>query len=246
MAHEDPAGASAAGETAAWPGRSPWRRQLPRRPCHRQAARHMRVHARGSPPALPSGGEDETKCDRPVTVQHGRGRDLPGGDFAGQELWHNTIIVAGRTARGHPAPRATRAWPRSPAARASSRCQHAMSSENPVNSPAQGNYQSVTREIPPTCYTVDPCRCCCHPAAADILILTQSFAVSGVELPNAGWELWHARGTGKPVPSPRAVLLLAGWLAADAGTSDNRVPGHRVPPGGASGRDGRHAEATRR
>src|SRR5579859_4918933 len=52
----------------------------------RPTARHMYVHARDSLPALPSSSGVETKCDRPVTAQHGRGWDLPSDDFAAQEL----------------------------------------------------------------------------------------------------------------------------------------------------------------
>ena len=39
---------------------------------------------------------DVPESDDALTVQHHRGRDLPGRDTAEQALWHTTIITAGR------------------------------------------------------------------------------------------------------------------------------------------------------
>jgi hypothetical protein len=104
----------------------------------RPTARHMYVHARDSLPALPSSSGVETKCDRPVTAQHGRGWDLPSDDFAGQQLWHSTIIVAGwhrALSSGTPATAGPRHAPSVPHS-STLRDQHVMASEKAGKFPA--------------------------------------------------------------------------------------------------------------
>ena len=140
-AREYTAAASVARANAAWPCRSPWRHRSPRRPCRGPAVRCMRT--RDGPPVLPSGDDDWrlsadiAEGDRLITVQHSRGWGLPSHDFAEQEPWHTTIIVAGRhralSSRYHRGHRgaATRRAPSAPCG--TSRHKHIFSEEK-VNS----------------------------------------------------------------------------------------------------------------
>ena len=121
----------------------------------RPTARHMYVHARDSLPALPSSSGVETKCDRPVTAQHGRGWDLPSNDFAGQELWHSTIIVAGwhrALSSGTPTTPGPRHAPPVPHS-STLRDQHVMGSEKAGKFPAtrettKGNCRLFAHVLP--------------------------------------------------------------------------------------------------